>query len=994
MNEQVPMDSPELNTRIIERGKELYELLEGEKPSLFQRSRWVGRIMDWLLRHEELRTGVFRFVDVFPSLATSSMLVDHLHDLGSSDSLQSSLRWVLRHASRGGWLTRFALAKTVRYTMRKLGEQFMVGENAREAVRTLARIRQEGCTFSVDILGESVLSGAEAEAYRRLYIDLVEVLSRAGSEWPPLGVPEKTNDLDWGSHPKFSISLKPTSLYSQARPVDFDNSVEAVVMRIRPVYEKVLESGGSLCIDMESYQYKDLSLEVFKRLRAGYPDRSHLAVAIQAYLPDTDNDLRQLLDWSEKQGLPVSIRLVKGAYWDHEVMRARQNGWDIPVYMNKSETDAAFERNALRVLSHPTSYLACASHNIRSIAAVMETARSLGVPDSRYEFQMLYGMAEPIQRVLARITGRVRLYCPCGQIVPGMAYLVRRLLENSANQSFLRLAFAERKDVVHLLVDPAEAAAKGRTALVLPSGPNLFSNQPPADFSKHEERRLMAEAVTAVRQKLGGPCPLFINGQDRTTWDTVPSLNPAEPSEVVARVFQAGLADVDDAIAAARAAFVRWSDTPGTRRAQYLKDAARWMRDHRYELSAWQVWEIGKQWGEASADVAEAIDYLEYYAREMVRLGGPHPLPSVPGESNQYLYEPRGIAAVIAPWNFPLAITTGMVAAAVVTGNCVVYKPSPLTPAIGRNLVDALRAAGLPAGVFNFVPGRAEVIAEYLINHPAITTIAFTGSTQTGLKIIENAAIVRPGQGVVKRMICEMGGKNAIIIDDDADLDEAVPAVVVSAFGFQGQKCSSCSRVIVLEAAHDAFVERLIGAAGSLPVGPAWDPAFILGPVCDTPSRIRISGYIEVAGREGRVLYSGKVPPGNNYVPITIVGDIMPGHRLAEEEIFGPVLAVMKVKTFDQALEWANSTRYALTGGVFSRNPRHLDEAKKRFQVGNLYLNRHITGALVGRQPFGGFKMSGLGTKAGGEEYLLHFMDPRVVTENTARREFSPDLLQ
>jgi RHH-type proline utilization regulon transcriptional repressor/proline dehydrogenase/delta 1-pyrroline-5-carboxylate dehydrogenase len=333
------------------------------------------------------------------------------------------------------------------------------------------------------------------------------------------------------------------------------------------------------------------------------------------------------------------------------------------------------------------------------------------------------------------------------------------------------------------------------------------------------------------------------------------------------------------------------------------------------------------------------------------------------------------------------------VSGAVVTGNCVVYKPSPLTPAIGRNLVEAFRAAGLPAGVFNFVPGRTEVIAEYLINHPAITTIAFTGSTRTGLKIIENASIVRPGQAAVKRMICEMGGKNAIIIDDDADLNEAVPAVLTSAFGFQGQKCSSCSRVIVLETVHDAFVARLIDAAGSLPVGPAYDPAFVLGPVCDAESRTRIEGYIDIAGREGRILYAGKIPPGSNYVPVTIVGDITPEHRLAQEEIFGPVLAVMKVKTFDQALEWANSTMYALTGGVFSRNPRHLDEAKKKFQAGNLYLNRHITGALVGRQPFGGFKMSGLGTKAGGEEYLLHFMDPRVVTENTARRGFSPDLL-
>ena len=274
------------------------------------------------------------------------------------------------------------------------------------------------------------------------------MLASAREKWPPLGAQEKANDLDWGFHPKFSISLKPTSLYSQARPQNFDGSVEAMVACIRPVYEKVLESGGSLCIDMESYQYKDLSLAVFKRLRADYPAHSHLAVAMQAYLVDTDRDLAQLLDWSTSEGLPVSVRLVKGAYWDHEVMRARQNGWDIPVYTSKSETDAAFERNARFILEHhPTAFLACGTHNIRSIAAVMEAAKALGMPDDRYEFQVLYGMAEPIRRVLTRMTGRVRLYCPYGPILPGMAYLVRRLLENTANQSFLRLVFAETKDV-------------------------------------------------------------------------------------------------------------------------------------------------------------------------------------------------------------------------------------------------------------------------------------------------------------------------------------------------------------------------------------------------------------------------------------------------------------------------------------------------------------------------------------------------------------------
>jgi RHH-type proline utilization regulon transcriptional repressor/proline dehydrogenase/delta 1-pyrroline-5-carboxylate dehydrogenase len=331
-----------------------------------------------------------------------------------------------------------------------------------------------------------------------------------------------------------------------------------------------------------------------------------------------------------------------------------------------------------------------------------------------------------------------------------------------------------------------------------------------------------------------------------------------------------------------------------------------------------------------------------------------------------------------------------MVSAAIVTGNCVVYKPSPFTPVIGHHLVEAFRDAGLPSGVFNFIPGRTEVIAEYLIDHPAVSTIAFTGSTRVGLSIIERAAKVRPGQGQVKRVICEMGGKNAIIIDEDADLDEAIPAVLSSAFGFQGQKCSSCSRVIVLDSIYEVFVRRLIAATESLAIGPAEEPSFVVGPVSDERARKRILEYIEIGRQEGSVLYQGTQPAGV-YAPVTILGDIRPEHRVAQEEIFGPVLAVMRVKTFEEAIEWANSTSFALTGGVFSRSPLHLEEARRRFRVGNLYLNRHITGALVGRQPFGGFRLSGLGTKAGGLEYLLHFMDPRVVTENTARRGFVPE---
>jgi RHH-type proline utilization regulon transcriptional repressor/proline dehydrogenase/delta 1-pyrroline-5-carboxylate dehydrogenase len=427
-----------------------------------------------------------------------------------------------------------------------------------------------------------------------------------------------------------------------------------------------------------------------------------------------------------------------------------------------------------------------------------------------------------------------------------------------------------------------------------------------------------------------------------------------------------------------------------TDRAAYLFRAADLARTRIFSLAAWQIVEVGKQWDQAYADVTEAIDFLEYYGREMLRLAGPYRMGRAPGEVNQYFYQPKGLAAVIAPWNFPLAISCGMCAAAVVTGNCVLYKPAGVSAVVGYTLAELFRDAGLPRGVFNYVPGPGDLIGDYLVEHPEISLIAFTGSMEVGLRIVEKAAKVHPGQVNIKKLIAELGGKNAIIVDDDADLDEAVVQVLSSAFAYQGQKCSACSRVIVIEPIYEKFVRRLVEAAGSLKIGPAEDPATFLGPVIDENAQRRIREYIEIGKREGRLLLQRDGPGEGFYAPLAIVADIRPEHRLAQEEIFGPVLAVMKAKDFDEAMAWANSTRYALTGSVFSRSPRHLERARQEFRVGNLYLNRGCTGAIVERQPFGGFKMSGIGSKAGGPDYLLQFMDPRTVTENTMRRGFAP----
>lgn len=830
-------------------------------------------------------------------------------------------------------------------------------------------------------------------------------------------------ELDWGFAPRLQISVKPSALYSRIRPMDFDGSVNGVLDRLVPIYRKVIEVGGALALDMESHQLKDITIEVFRRLRAQEEFRHwpHLCLVLQAYLKETDHDLDQLLTWARRENLPFAIRLVKGAYWDYETVVAQQNGWPIPVYQQKWESDAAFERLARRILEdHELIFFACASHNVRSIASVIETARELGVPDDRHEFQVLYGMAEPVRRALRNLTGRVRLYCPYGELVPGMAYLVRRLLENTANESFLRQTFVEGEALDRLLADPAPGGTNDVADPVMPGSHSravanagsespsdgtwagsgrpqddhpAFFNHPVADFTQADERAAFPRAIAEIRRtRLGRTYPLHIGGKEVHTEDRMPSKNPNQFTEVLGHICQAGVKEVEQAIATAGEAFPGWRDQPAKARASILFKAAEIVRRRRHELAAWQVLEVGKQWTQADADVGEAIDFLEYYGREMLRLAVPRRLGNLPGEDNRMFHEARGVAAVIAPWNFPLAISTGMVSAAVVAGNCVVYKPSGLSSIIGHQLVEFFHEAGLPRGVLNYVPGRSSIMGDFLVEHPAVSLIAFTGSLEVGTRIQQKAATVHLGQQYLKRVICELGGKNAVIVDDDADLDEAVPQVISSAFGFQGQKCSACSRVIVLETVHDRFVERLIEAARSLTIGPSEDPANDLGAVIDEHAWKNVQRYAALAKKEGRLLYESEMNPGDGwFAPLTIVGGIEPQHRIAQEEVFGPVLAVMKAKDFDQAIEWANATRFALTGGVFSRSPRHLEQARREFRVGNLYLNRGCTGALVGRQPFGGARMSGVGSKAGGPDYLLQFVDPRVVTENTMRRGFVAD---
>ena len=509
-----------------------------------------------------------------------------------------------------------------------------------------------------------------------------------------------------------------------------------------------------------------------------------------------------------------------------------------------------------------------------------------------------------------------------------------------------------------------------------------FRNEPYLDYTQPSNRDAMIAEVAKLRASLGQDHPLLIGGERIHTEKKHHSVNPSNPSERIGTVSMASPELAVQAIESAFAYFPEWSRTDPMDRVRMALRAAELLRERKLHFNAWLCLESGKTFAEAEGETAEAIDFCEYYAREMARLSGAQPVVQLPGERDEMRYLPMGVGVVIPPWNFPLAILTGMTVAALVTGNTVVLKPSSETPIMAAALCDLLLEAGFPPESFNFVPGSGSAIGDLLVQHPKTRFVAFTGSRDVGLRINELAAKPQPGQIWIKRVVAEMGGKDAIVVDSESDFDRAVEGVFFSAFGYQGQKCSACSRAIVHTDIYDRFVERLNEKPGAVKVGPADDPANYMGPVISASAKKSIESYIEIGKTEGRLVSGGTPVEGDGYfLPPTVIADISGKARIFQEEIFGPVLAVTRAKDFEHALELANDSQYGLTGAVFSTNPDHIRDARERFFVGNLYVNRKCTGAMVGAHPFGGFNMSGTDSKAGGPDYLLLFLQAKSIAE-------------
>lgn len=509
-----------------------------------------------------------------------------------------------------------------------------------------------------------------------------------------------------------------------------------------------------------------------------------------------------------------------------------------------------------------------------------------------------------------------------------------------------------------------------------------YKNEPFENFNLPETAEKMRAAIELVDSQKGKTYSLVIGGNKIETKKTIVSYNPSQKKEVIGIVSSATREHAQDALQSAIKAFASWKRVNAADRANYLFKIAAIIRRRKFEFSAWLVEEAGKNWAEADADTAEAIDFLEYYARQMLQLDKGMSLYSIPGEHNVCNYIPLGVGLVVSPWNFPFAILVGMTAAAIVTGNTVIMKPASVTPVIAAKFMEVLEEASLPAGVVNFLPGPGEEVGDYLVSHPNIRFINFTGSKEVGIRINKMAAEVVPGQIWLKRVVAEMGGKDSILVDNEADLDAAAQGIVDSAFGFQGQKCSACSRAVVVEDVYDALVEKVVEKVNRLKVGPAREYGNAMGPVVDEKSYQKVLEYIEIGKTEG-TLVSGdtNLSKDGYYIAPTVIKDVGRNARIAQEEIFGPVLAIIKAKNFDDGLDIVNNTEYGLTGAIYSKNREKLERAKRDFHVGNLYLNRKCTGALVGVQPFGGFNMSGTDSKAGGSDYLLLFLQAKTICE-------------
>lgn len=996
--------SAPLNSSIQQFGESLLKQAHQHRPVAFNHRWWTNLLLDWGTRDETFKVQLFRFIDVLPALKTDQQFCHTLREyFGDLASLPKPFRWLLNHLTPTP-VGRSVSTMLLRRQFLHMANTFMAGGSLEQAAPALTNLWTNGCAFSADLLGEATVSEQEADDYLEKCLHALNSLNLLANAWPRQIHLERDH---LGPLPRVQLSIKLSALYSQVDPLDREGSYAGIAPRLRAILDLAQRLPAAITFDMEQAELEPFILFTFTKIfsESAYQAYPYGGIALQAYLRHSPESLETLLKWGTTRDSPFSIRLVKGAYWDSEVIRYTQRNWPVPVFQHQHETDANYEALVTKIFEHRSFVRpALGSHNIRTVAYVQALAYAQKISPETFEFQMLFGMADPLQQSLISQGHRLRIYTPIGDLLPGMSYLVRRLLENTSNESFIRRQYESAESIEHLLATPQKhrddrrndshtesSSWQGSEPPPLPEegGISPFTNEPHTDFSLSRNHDWLSQALQRTTEKLGRhytypvPPTVDFNGPELC------SINPSNPEQVIARFSTITPSSLDTLIQSVQTQLDSWRHIPPHDRANILFRTACLMRKTKAELAAWEILETGKPWREADADVAEAIDFLEFYGRDMIRLSRANPILQAPGEMNRRQWHPRGLAVIIAPWNFSLAIPTGLVSAALVTGNVVLFKPSERSPMMGYHLLTLLADAGLPQGVLQFLPGGPD-IGQALVRHPLVNLIAFTGSQSVGLEILRTASQIGPEQHHIPHVIAEMGGKNAIIVDETADLDEAVIGVLASATGYQGQKCSACSRIIVLETIYESFLERLKQAALNIPLGSPIHPGNRIGPLIDERALAKVRQYIEMGKRDGRcVLDRRHAGPGYFQGPV-ILADLPQSHPVVQEEIFGPVMVIIKASKIKEALDIANNSSCALTGGIYSRSPANIQLVQDRLDVGNIYINRPITGSLVGRQPFGGHRLSGVGRKAGGKGYLEQFMIETIVSENTLRRGFAP----
>ena len=967
---------------VFQIGSQFLQLARKKQSGVFSSQFWSDKLMDWAMKDEQFKIQFFRFIDTYPALKTPEQIHEHLVDYLSQPGVTPPPGMDLM--LKAGGMAKGMFASRMSKQITGMAKKFIAGNDAKSATPLIRELWKKGLCFTVDLLGEACISQRVADQYQEKYLDLINNLPTLVADFPASEVLES----DYlGPIPRVNVSIKITSLYWNVDPIDQNGVIERLMDRLTPLLTAATKNNVLINFDIEQSELRELTIKLFQQCceRFDFP----AGLALQAYLRSGMDDAETLINWAKKTGRQVTVRLVKGAYWDYEMIAAQQEGRPTPVWSRKQDTDANYERMAGRFIENmPRSRgeggvkLALGSHNARTIAACIASARRNNLPDNALEFQMLHGMGDPLKAAAIESNLRLREYLPIGELIAGMAYFVRRLLENTSNESWLRASFADDASDEQLLAEPASIDPQGEDP-----GEAMLRDS----AEKH--------ALTPSMEGIGDGKP-FTNAVRRDFSKGI--VREEFQSKINSATVERDIRfsdNTEEIINTAKNSFTSWSQQPFPIRAKVLTDAARIMTLRRDELAGMLIKEVGYTWREADREVCDAIDYCEFHAKSAISYFTSQQLGRFIGERNTITHQPLGVALCYTPWYHPLSILAAMTTAAVVTGNTAVVIPPTTSRGIVNEFRNILNMTDCPQGVVNFL--HASVDAASLWYHPDIAVIAYAGDREKGLEIVQATGTTQREQNRIKRIIAEFGGKNAIIVDDSADLGEAVTSVRKSAFVRAGQSPFACSRVIVLDSIHDEFVDRLVESTNEMMVGNPLHSGTEMGPIISEDHMKIIRVRLEKANHEGKLVNRTTAPPatqlmpGRSYIMPHIFTDVSPDAVTAQEQILGPVLAIIRADSFTEAINIANdkASGYALSAGIFSRKPAHIKQAQQSLQAGNIFINTDMTEIRVGRQPLAIANLSGTTNyMRGATSYLQHFIEPQLICESTMRQGFAPDL--